>query len=143
MRRAVEITLNYTKEELVFLLHTAITTAENVSIKSMEFDGENFIFNCIEGQNTIIQKEQLSKINFNFLAPETKISKLGKGALQKSIQDSLANGVICSLEDLTVELGLKGIHKTNSQLRTYLLARKDDYIEVNPNMWQLKQFFKK
>lgn len=143
MKRAVKITLKYTKEELLLLFHTAITTAENVSIESMRIEENNIIFECIEGINNIMQKEQLSKLSFDSIFPqENNKSKNKWGELKKAICESLANGVICSLDDLVIELELKGIHKNKSSIRAHLIKRDELYVEVNPNLFQLKKFFK-
>ncbi len=141
MRRVGKVTLEYTKEELAHLLQDAIANIQKVSIESMEFKDDKFVFSCVEGVNEIPQKEQISRIDFSSLI-SIDTPKQGQWGIGKAIKLSLANGVKCPLDKLITELKLKGFNGKDSYFRNYLIIRKDTYSEIEPNVFQLTEYFK-
>lgn len=136
MRKVIEITLQYTKEELAVILQNAISLAEKVSIKNAKFEDGKFIFHCVDGINVLPQGEQVNKLaSLDFTGTQkTKSRKVG---LKKALKECLAGGVKCSIEKLVEELKLKGFDLTKSYLRTTMVTQKDTYKEVDLNIFQL------
>ena len=142
MKRTVNIILKYTKDELIQKLHDAITTSENVSIASMEFDGKTFSFKCEEGVNTIPTGAQLSVLNFdNILCGEKpKEGKVKRFAgISKAIEKVLANGAIAPEDKILEELRvLHGFPELSaSYLRNHLIVNKTKYYEKDSKVWTL------
>jgi hypothetical protein len=143
MRRVGKIILEYTKEELAHILQNTLATVEKVSIESMEFKDEKFIFHCVEGINQIPQKDQITKIDFSNLLSNKITKSKGQWGIKKAVIESLAEGVKCPLDKLIEELILKGYRGEESYFRNYLITKKELFTEVEPNVFQLTEFFNK
>lgn len=136
MRKVIEITLQYTKEELAVILQNAISLAEKVSIKNAKFEDGKFIFHCVDGINALPQGEQVNKLaSLDFTGGQIKKKKLI--GLKKAIKECLAGDVRCSREKLLEELKLKGFDMKSSALRNILVVDKKTYKEVDPDIFQL------
>lgn len=136
MERVGKVVLKYTKEELAKLIQDTIANAEKVSIESMNYEDGKFVVHAIEGINKIPQAFQVSRINFDNLLSNKKSNR--QTGLKGAMLEILAGDVRCSLEQIIKDLELKGFKGKSSKFRTYLVSHKDLFVEVDPNIFQLK-----